>query len=72
MPTRSEPAVSRGKSLLQLIGSGEDGAAAARELAGIVEKAPGRARGIDAILGERAPSHLEVSDMGLPAVDETA
>ena len=63
--------VSQGKSLLQLIGSGSDGAVAARELVRIVEKGARSRASIDAMLGERAPSRLEASDMGLPAVDET-
>ena len=70
-PSALERTVSRGKSLLQLIGNGEDGAAAARELVRIVEKGARSRASIDAILGERAPSRLEASDMGLPTVDET-
>ena len=70
-PSALERTVSRGKSLLQLIGSGENGAAAARELVHIVEKGARSRASIDAMLGERVPSRLEASDMGLPAVDET-
>ena len=70
-PSALERTVSRGKSLLQLIGSGEDGAAAARELVRIVQKGAQSHARVDAMLGAKKTSRLETSDMGLPAVDET-
>ena len=66
-----ERTVLQGKSLLQLIGGGTDGAAAARELVRIVQKGAQSHDRVDAMLGAKQPSRLEASDMGLPAVDET-
>lgn len=62
--------VANGKSLLELIGEGGNGAEAANRLLRIVKRgSDAKAKLVD-ILGNRKPAHLTASDMGAPHLDE--
>lgn len=68
-PHALDRVVSNGKSLLQLIGEGADGAATAESFIKVVRRGEVAKRSLGAMLGQRrAP--LEVSDYGSPAYDE--
>jgi len=63
--------ISRGKSLLQLLGEGEDGREAAKKLVRIVQRGNEAKAKLDELLGGRK-ARLDASDMGTPSLDEDA
>jgi hypothetical protein len=62
--------VANGKSLLELISEGSNGADAANRLLRIVNRGSDARAKLDDILGDRKPSRLSASDMGAPHLDE--
>lgn len=73
-PTSStlERTVVDGKSLIELIGAGADGQQMAQKLLRIEQRGAAAQKKLDAMLGDRKPPRLEISDMGCPSVAEDA
>lgn len=69
-PLALERSVVNGKSLLQLLGDGADGADTAMRLIRIVQRGNESRKKLDALLGDRKPAALDVSDMGAPSLPE--
>lgn len=65
-----ERTVADGKSLLELLGEGAHGAEMAKRLMRIVERGEASRKKLDALLGDRKPTSLQVSDMGAPSLRE--
>ncbi len=65
-----ERKISQGKSLVELIGEGANGKETAERLIKIEERGKGARNKLEAMLGNRKPSRLDVSDMGRPAFQE--
>jgi transcriptional regulator with XRE-family HTH domain len=63
--------ISRGKSLLQLLGEGEDGRKSANKLVSIVQRGNEAKAKLDELLDGRK-ARLEASHMGTPSLDEDA
>lgn len=64
--------VSKGKSLLQLLSQGADGAETAAKLVRIVKRGNESLAKLDAMLGDRNGPRPEVPDMGTPSFAEDA
>ena len=62
--------VAQGKSFIELIGQGADGKETAELLIKIAQRGAVAQKELDAILGDRATSRLDVADMGRPALNE--
>lgn len=67
-----ERTVARGKSLIELLGEGADGREMAQKLVRIVQRGATAREKLDAMLGDRKPPRLDVSDMGRPSLTEDA
>ncbi len=64
--------VTKGKSFLQLVGEGADGAATAEKLIRVVTRGNAAKAQLAEIFGDRKPAKLESFDLGAPALDEDA
>jgi transcriptional regulator with XRE-family HTH domain len=62
--------VSHGKSFLQLLADGSDGADTAAKLVRIAKRGSDSRSRLDAILNSRKPERPDVSDMGSPSLEE--
>ncbi len=71
-PEMLDRTVSQGKSLLQLISAGADGAESARKLVRATQRGADARAKLDAALGGRTRQRLDVSDMGAPSFSEDA
>lgn len=69
-PLALERTVANGKSLLQLLSEGASGTNTARRLVRIVQRGNESRKKLDALLGDREPTPLQVSDMGAPSLSE--
>lgn len=69
-PLALERTVANGKSLLQLLSEGANGADTASRLVRIVQRGNESRKKLDALLGDREPAPLQVSDMGAPSLPE--
>lgn len=69
-PTMLERTVAQGKSFVDLLGDGEDGREIAQRLIRIVHRGSAAREKLDALLGDRNPPRLDVSDMGRPSLPE--
>lgn len=67
-PLALERTVANGKSLLQLLSEGADGADTAKRLVRIAQRGDESRKKLDALLGDRKPASLQVSDMGAPSL----
>lgn len=65
-----ERTVAQGKSFAELIGQGADGKEVAERLVRIEKRGTATREKLDALLGNRKPSRLDVSDMGRSALNE--
>ena len=64
--------VAQGKSFVELLGEGADGKETAQRLVRIEKRGAASREKLDALLGDRTPARLDVSDMGRPSLDEDA
>lgn len=71
-PLALERTVTRGKSLIDLLGEGADGQEMAQKLVWIVQRGTAAREKLDAMLGDRKAPRLEISDMGRPSIAEDA
>ena len=65
-----ERTVAQGKTLLQLLSEGADGAESARRFVRVMVRGSEERSRLDALLGPRSAPKLEASDMGGPATPE--
>ena len=69
-PTMLERTVAQGKSFIDLLGEGGDGREIAQKIMRIVQRGSAAREKLDALLGDRKPPSLDVSDMGRPSFRE--
>src|ERR1019366_5063905 len=69
-PMMLEQTVARGKSFIDLMGEGEDGREIAQKLMRIVHRGSAAREKLNALLADRKPPNLDVSDMGRPSFRE--
>lgn len=62
--------VAQGKSFVELLGAGADGKETAQRLVRIAKRGATSREKLDALLADRTPSRLDVSDMGRPSLNE--
>lgn len=62
--------VAQGRSFVELLGAGADGKETAQRLVRIAKRGATSREKLDALLGDRTPSRLDVSDMGRPSLNE--
>lgn len=62
--------VANGKSFIELIGLGADGKGTAERLIRIEKRGASAREKLDALLGDRTTPHLDVADLGRPALNE--
>lgn len=71
-PVALDRTVAQGKSFVELLAEDADGKDMAQRLVRIVKRGTASREKLDAILGDRTPPPLEVSDMGRPSLNEDA
>lgn len=64
--------VAQGKSFVELLGEGANGKETAHRLVRIEKRGAAAQKRLDALLGNRTPARLDVSDMGRLSLDEDA
>lgn len=69
-PLALDRTVAKGKSFVELLGEGADGKDTAQRLVRIVKRGAAARENLDALLGDRTKSSLDVSDMGRPSLNE--
>ncbi|MEI7842412.1 MAG: hypothetical protein WCI39_05205 [Gallionellaceae bacterium] len=62
--------VAQNKSFVELLGDGADGKETAQRLVRIVKRGIASQEKLDALLGDRTPPRLNISDMGRPSLAE--
>jgi hypothetical protein len=65
-----ERTVAQGESFVERIRQGADGRETAEQLIRIEKRGAAAREKLDALLGDRTPSHPGIADMGRPAIDE--
>lgn len=73
-PTASslDRTISQGKSFVELLHEGADGKETAERLVRIVKRGTATRRKLDSVLGNRASSRPNISEMGRPSLNENA
>lgn len=69
-PMALDRTVAKGKSFVELLGEGTDGKETAQRLVRIVNRGTASRESLGAMLGDRLPASLDVSDMGRPSLNE--
>lgn len=71
-PQALDRTVAQNKSFVELLGDGADGKETAQRLVRIVKRGIASREKLDALLGDRTPPRLNISDMGRPSLAEEA
>lgn len=71
-PQALDRTVAQNKSFVELLGDGADGKETAQRLVRIVKRGIASREKLDALLGDRTPPRLNISDMGRPSLAEDA
>jgi len=71
-PMALDRVIAQGKSFMELLGEGGNGTEAAQKLVRVVKRGTSAREELDALLGDRRPMPLEVSDVGRQSFNEDA